>query len=86
MLRQVVLDGTGTEADIQGWEVAGKTGTAQKYINGKYSNDHFISNFVGFFPASKPEILSVIVLDEPKSPMHWGEKVQQLRLSELWKE
>ncbi len=74
MLRQVVLDGTGTEADIQGWEVAGKTGTAQKYINGKYSNDHFISNFVGFFPASKPEILSVIVLDEPKSPMHWGGK------------
>ena len=54
--------------------MAGKTGTAQKYINGKYSNDHFISNFVGFFPASKPEILSVIVLDEPKSPMHWGGK------------
>ena len=72
MLRQVVLDGTGTEADIQGWEVAGKTGTAQKYIDGKYSNNHFISNFVGFFPSSKPEILSVIVLDEPKSPMHWG--------------
>ena len=72
MLRQVVLNGTGTEADIKGWNVAGKTGTAQKYINGKYSNDHFISNFVGFFPASKPEILSVIVLDEPKSPMHWG--------------
>ena len=72
MLRQVVLNGTGTEADIKGWDVAGKTGTAQKYINGKYSNDHFISNFVGFFPASKPEILSVIVLDEPKSPMHWG--------------
>ncbi len=74
MLRQVVLDGTGTEAGIQGWEVAGKTGTAQKYINGKYSNDHFISNFVGFFPSSKPKILSVIVLDEPKSPMHWGGK------------
>ena len=72
MLRQVVLNGTGTEADILGWEVAGKTGTAQKYIDGKYSNEHFISNFVGFFPASKPEILSVIVLDEPKSPMHWG--------------
>ena len=72
MLRQVVVDGTGTEADIPGWEVAGKTGTAQKYISGKYSNDHFISNFVGFLPASNPKLLSAIVLDEPESPMHWG--------------
>ena len=72
MLRQVVIDGTGTEADIPGWEVAGKTGTAQKYISGKYSNDHFISNFVGFLPASNPKLLSAIVLDEPESPMHWG--------------
>ncbi len=72
MLRQVVIDGTGTEADIPGWEVAGKTGTAQKYISGKYSNDHFISNFVGFLPTSNPKLLSAIVLDEPESPMHWG--------------
>ena len=72
MLRQVVIDGTGTEADIPGWEVAGKTGTAQKYISGKYSNEHFISNFVGFLPTSNPKLLSAIVLDEPESPMHWG--------------
>tara|TARA_X000001036_G_scaffold433051_1_gene469997 strand:+ start:16191 stop:18143 length:1953 start_codon:yes stop_codon:yes gene_type:complete len=72
MLRQVVDSGTGIEADIEGWEVAGKTGTAQKYINGKYSNEHFISNFVGFLPASKPQLLSAIILDEPDSPMHWG--------------
>ena len=72
MLRKVVISGTGTEADIAGWEVAGKTGTAQKYIDGKYSNDHFISNFVGFLPSSNPKLLSAIVLDEPESPMHWG--------------
>ncbi len=72
MLRQVVDNGTGVEANIAGWEVAGKTGTAQKYINGKYSNEHFISNFVGFLPASNPQILSAIILDEPDSPMHWG--------------
>ena len=72
MLRQVVDSGTGKEANIIGWEVAGKTGTAQKYINGKYSNEHFISNFVGFLPASNPQILSAIILDEPDSPMHWG--------------
>ena len=72
MLRKVVISGTGTEANIAGWEVAGKTGTAQKYIDGKYSNDHFISNFVGFLPASNPKLLSAIVIDEPESPMHWG--------------
>ena len=51
MLRDVILDGTGTNAEISGWKVAGKTGTAQKWIDGKYSNDKFISNFVGFFPS-----------------------------------
>ena len=72
MLRQVVTGGTGQQAELQGWEIAGKTGTAQKYINGEYSNDKFISNFVGFFPVSNPQILSVIILDEPDSPLHWG--------------
>ena len=50
MLRDVILNGTGINAEISGWRVAGKTGTAQKWINGKYSNEKFISNFVGFFP------------------------------------
>ena len=74
MLRQVVASGTGVEAEIAGWEIAGKTGTAQKYISGKYSNDEFISNFVGFFPVSEPQILSAIILDEPDTPLHWGGK------------
>ena len=72
MLRQVVSDGTGVEANIAGWEIAGKTGTAQKYIDGKYSDSEFISNFVGFFPLNEPQILAAIILDEPDAPMHWG--------------
>ena len=72
MLRQVVSDGTGVEADIAGWEIAGKTGTAQKYIDGKYSDSEFISNFVGFFPLDEPQILGAIILDEPDAPLHWG--------------
>ena len=72
MLRDVILDGTGTNAEISGWKVAGKTGTAQKWISGEYSNDKFISNFVGFFPTEKPQLLSLIILDEPKPPYHWG--------------
>ena len=48
MLRGVIIYGTGKNANIEGWDVAGKTGTAQKWIKGKYSNKHFVSNFVGF--------------------------------------
>lgn len=72
LLVQAVEKGTGTEAFIPGWQVAGKTGTAQKSINGKYSNTKFESSFVGFLPASDPQLLCVIVLDEPKHGYHWG--------------
>ena len=72
MLRDVITSGTGENANIPGWKVAGKTGTAQKWKNGKYSNEQFISNFVGFFPYDNPKILAFIMLDEPKQPFHWG--------------
>ena len=72
MLRGVIIDGTGRNAEIQGFQVAGKTGTAQKWNNGKYSNDQFISNFIGFFPYENPQLLAFVMLDEPKQPYHWG--------------
>ena len=72
MLRGVITKGTGKNADIPGWKVAGKTGTAQKWKNGKYSNNDFISNFIGFFPAENPQLLALIMLDEPSKPFHWG--------------
>ena len=72
MLRGVVTRGTGRNADIPGWKVAGKTGTAQKWKDGKYSNDKFISNFIGFFPYDNPQLLALIMLDEPSKPFHWG--------------
>ena len=72
MLRGVVMNGTGHNANISGWDVAGKTGTAQKWIDGQYSNDKFISNFVGFFPYQNPQLLAFIMLDEPNQPYHWG--------------
>jgi cell division protein FtsI/penicillin-binding protein 2 len=74
LLVNAVEKGTGTEAFIPGWQVAGKTGTAQKYINGTYSNTKFVSNFVGFLPASDPQLLCVITLDEPRLGYHWGGK------------
>jgi len=72
MLCRVVKTGTGTGAEIAGWNVAGKTGTAQKYMDGKYSNTKFISNFVGYLPAENPQLLGVFVLDEPNAGFHWG--------------
>ena len=71
ILTQVVQKGTGKKAGIKGWSVAGKTGTAHKVIDGAYS-DKYISNFAGFFPANNPQIVGVIILDEPKYGLHWG--------------
>jgi len=72
ILCRVVDTGTGTKAAINGWRVAGKTGTAQKFINGHYSNKNFISDFVGYLPADDPQLVGVIVLDEPRIGYHWG--------------
>jgi cell division protein FtsI (penicillin-binding protein 3) len=71
LLVQVVDSGTGIKANIKGWSVAGKTGTAHKFIDGAYSNK-YISNFAGFFPAENPQVVGVIILDEPRYGLHWG--------------
>jgi len=72
MLLRVVKTGTGEKANIPGWLIAGKTGTAQKYIDGEYSNKKFVSSFAGFFPADDPRIVGVFILDEPQVGYHWG--------------
>ena len=60
-------EGTGTEATIAGYRVAGKTSTAQKADprTGRYSDDKFVASFVGFVPANNPAILVAVVVDEP---------------------
>ena len=68
ILRKIVStkEGTAGFANIPGYEVGGKTGTAQKSINGKYS-DFKINTFVSVFPASKPKYVFLVLLDEPKA-------------------
>jgi cell division protein FtsI (penicillin-binding protein 3) len=72
MLRDVVAEGTGTEAAVPGYTVAGKTGTAQKPDgHGGYSSSKFVASFVGMVPASKPRLVIAIAVDEP-SAVIWG--------------
>jgi cell division protein FtsI (penicillin-binding protein 3)/stage V sporulation protein D (sporulation-specific penicillin-binding protein) len=67
MLVDVVSqEGTAKQAIIQGFQVAGKTGTTQKIIDGKYSNRHHVASFSGYFPADNPAVMITIVVDEPK--------------------
>jgi cell division protein FtsI/penicillin-binding protein 2 len=67
MLVSVVsAEGTATRARIEGFDIAGKTGTTKKLIEGQYSNRHHVASFVGFFPAEDPRIVITVVVDEPK--------------------
>ncbi len=73
MLRDVTNEGgTGTEAKIDGFEVAGKTGTAQKAEHGSYSAKKRVSSFVGFVPADNPRLVSLVLVDEPEGNVYGG--------------
>ena len=66
-LKTVVMpDGTAPKAALTNYVVAGKTGTAQKVVNGRYADDRFVITFIGFFPADNPEVCISIVMDSPK--------------------
>ena len=67
LLRLVVMKGTGKKADAPGYRVGGKTGTAQKLINGRYSQTINITSFAGVFPMDEPRYVIVVMLDEPKA-------------------
>ncbi len=67
MLVSVVGDeGTARTAMIKGFKIAGKTGTTQKIIDGKYSNTHHVASFSGYFPADQPKAVITVIVDEPK--------------------
>lgn len=69
LMRDVVTDGTGVEADIPGYGVAGKTGTAQKPDpEGKgYLKDKYVVSFIGFAPYHDPQLVVYVALDEPNT-------------------
>jgi cell division protein FtsI (penicillin-binding protein 3) len=68
IMEDVVIDGTAKRAQIDGYTVAGKTGTAQKLINGQYSHSDHYASFVGFVPSRNPVLAMVVVIDAAKGP------------------
>jgi len=65
LFRLNVLEGTASKADVIGYRVGGKTGTAEKVINGRYSKDKSLASFIGAFPMDKPKYAIFVMLDEP---------------------
>jgi cell division protein FtsI (penicillin-binding protein 3) len=67
LLREVVMAGTGKKADAPGYRVGGKTGTAEKLLNGRYTSSAVVTTFAGVFPMDEPRYVVVAMLDDPKA-------------------
>lgn len=73
MLRNVVLYGTGKRAEVAGYEVGGKTGTANKADKGSYAKTRVTNSFISTFPTSNPKYALLVIIDEPQGiPETWG--------------
>jgi cell division protein FtsI (penicillin-binding protein 3) len=73
MVESVVSpQGTASQAQVAGYRVGGKTGTAQKVVNGRYSQTHYVGNFVGIAPMSNPRFVIAVMIDDPSGPFHTG--------------
>lgn len=72
MMVDAVEHGTGQRARIAGTRIAGKTGTAQKVIDGAYSHERLVASFLGIAPAERPRLVIAVVIDEPGGPKGGG--------------
>lgn len=70
LLADVVKDGSGRNAAVLGYQVAGKTGTARKAIGGQYVKGAYVSSFAGMFPASSPRLSMIVTVDEPRTDIY----------------
>ncbi len=68
----VMPGGTAPRAQVIGYRVAGKTGTAHKLLNGGYAEDRYVSSFVGLAPASSPRLIIAVMIDEPSNGQYYG--------------
>jgi cell division protein FtsI (penicillin-binding protein 3) len=83
MMRDVVVEGTGQEAALPGYQVAGKTGTAAKPDpSGGYSTSDYVASFVGVVPATNPRLVVLVTVDEPRGAI-WGGVVAAPAFAEI---
>ena len=73
MMQRVISDkGTGKRAGVANYSVAGKTGTVHKFVAGGYAEDRYLSIFAGMVPADRPELVMVVMIDEPRNGEYFG--------------
>ena len=72
LLEDVVANGSGNKASVEGFRVGGKTGTAQKYRDGVIDRGRYVSSFVGFGPVNDPRYVVLMIVDEPGSYLYYG--------------
>jgi cell division protein FtsI (penicillin-binding protein 3) len=72
IMEQIVERGTATFAQVDGYTIAGKTGTAAKLVNGKYSNSDYFASFVAFLPSRNPVAAIIVVIDSPHAHGYYG--------------
>ncbi len=75
LLEEVVRDGSGNKASVPGYRIGGKTGTAQKLINGSYEAGKYISSFVGVGPMEDPQFVVLVIIDEPSGGQYYGSAI-----------
>ena len=72
IMEQIVERGTATFAQVDGYTIAGKTGTASKLVNGRYSHSDYYASFVGFLPSRNPVATIIVVIDSPHAHGYYG--------------
>jgi membrane peptidoglycan carboxypeptidase len=72
IMEQIVERGTATYAQVAGYTIAGKTGTASKLVDGRYSNSDYYASFVGFLPSRNPVATIIVVIDSPHARGYYG--------------
>lgn len=75
ILESVVSKGSGSKAYKPGYKIGGKTGTAQKVIDGKYANGKYIASFAGIAPVDNPKAVALVVIDEPSAGVYYGGQI-----------